>query len=221
MMYGMMPSVATFFILLVTLQDVANYKILGMFPHYGKSHFDVFEPYLQQLAARGNKLRVISHFPQHHSLPNYEDIDLRGTLPTNKTTDVIAFKKITYGGQVRSAFRLGQWGTVACEKTLQHPQVQRLIASKDTFDLFITEQFNTDCFLAIAHKFQIPVIAFSSCSFWPWTAARLGNPDNPSYIPIQFAESSDKMDFFERFSNTFWYLFHKLHHPFLIDAPAH
>jgi glucuronosyltransferase len=207
--------------LFVFLPAAANYKILAMFPHSGKSHFDVFKPYLEQLAAKGHQLLVISHFPRQHSTQNYEDIDLRGTLPTNKTINIVAFKNITHGGQVRSAFRLGAWGSLVCEKTVQNPQVKSLITSSATFDLFITEEFNTDCFLAIAHKFQIPVITFSSCSFWPWTPARLGTPDNPSYIPIQFAQSSNKMNFFERFSNTFWYLFHHIHHPFLMDAPAH
>jgi glucuronosyltransferase len=214
----MMIWLITVFVLLPTVE---NYRILAVFPHSGKSHFDVFEPYLEELAARGYHLLVISHFPRQRSIPNYEDIDLRGTLPTNKTVDILSFKNITYVGQVRSAFRLGRWGSLVCEKTLQNPHVRRLLASNATFDLFITEQFNTDCFLAMAHKFQIPIIAFSSCSLWPWIPARLGNPDNPSYIPIQFAQSFNKMNFFERLSNTFWYLFHHVHHPFLMDAPAH
>jgi glucuronosyltransferase len=81
--------------------------------------------------------------------------------------------------------------------------------------------FNTDCFLAFAHKFKIPIIGFSTCVFMPWTPGRVGNPDNPAYIPTQFVNSSDKMNFVERFINTFWYIFHKLHYPFLTDAPAH
>lgn len=55
---------------------------------------------------------------------------------------------------------------------------------------------------------------------WPWTPASLGNLDNPSYIPILFAQSSNKMSFFERFSSTFWYSFHHVHHPLPMNAPS-
>lgn len=203
----------------VNLTD--SFKILGVFTHIGKSHFDVFEPYLEQLAARGHQLTVISHFPQQYPVPNYKDIDLRGTTIVNETINILSYTVIPQMGQISSALILSQWGTEACEKTLEHPSVQELIKSDEKFDLLVSEMFNTDCFLAFAHKFKIPVIGFSSCVFMPWTPGRVGNPDNPAYIPTQFVRSSDKMTFSERFLNTFWYIFHNLHYPFLMDAPAH
>ena len=75
--------------------------------------------------------------------------------------------------------------------------------------------------MANAQQFQIPVIACSFFSFCPWSPASLGSPDNPSYIPILLAPSSNKMSFFERFSNTGWYSFHHVHHPLPMNAPAH
>ncbi|XP_069683134.1 UDP-glucosyltransferase 2-like [Periplaneta americana] len=206
-------------VLLFILHLGQSSRILAAFPHNGKSHFSVFEPYLQQLAARGHRLLVLSHFPREKPLHNYEDIDLRGILQTNRTNNILAFQDITYGGQVRSAFRISMWGSESCEKTLQHPVVQDVISSNQTFDLLLAEPFCTDCFLAFAHKFKIPIVGFSSCSFWPWVPGRVGNPDNLSYVPMQFATSSDRMNFRERFWNTFWYLFHRLHHPVLYDAP--
>jgi glucuronosyltransferase len=209
-----------FFLLLSNIQFVENSKILVIAAHMGKSHFDVLEPFLEKLADRGHKLLVISHFPQQPPLANYRDVDLRGTLPTNKTVDFIALKDV-HGSQVQSISRLSMWGEVTCEKTLEHSYVQILIKSNETFDLFITEQFNTDCFLAFAHKFSIPVIIFSTTTLMPWAPGKVGNPDNPSYIPLLFSPSIDKMDFAERLWNTFWYLFYQLHHPILMDAPAY
>jgi glucuronosyltransferase len=197
-----------------------SFRILAVFTHIGKSHFDVFEPYLEKLVARGHQLTVISKFPQKSPIPNYKDIDLRGTTTVNKSVNIISYLDILQLGQIVSAILLSEWGTEACEKTFEHPDVQELIKSDEKFDLLITEMFNTDCFLAFAHKFKIPVIGFSSCVFMPWTPGRVGNPDNPAYIPTQFVLYSDKMNFSERFLNTFWYLFHKLHYPFLMDAPA-
>jgi len=70
---------------LLVLPAAVESKILAEFPRCGKSLFDVLEPCLEQLAAGGHQLLVISHFPRTHPSPNYEDIDLTGRLPTNKT----------------------------------------------------------------------------------------------------------------------------------------
>jgi glucuronosyltransferase len=203
------------------LHVAENSKILAVFSHMGRSHFDVFEPYLEQLAARGHQLLVISNFPRKHPITNYKDIDLRSETKVNKTVNIISYTDIIHLGQIQTAFLLSAWSTEACDKSFEHPDVQKLIKSDEKFDLLITEMFNTDCFLAFAYKYKIPIIGFSSCVFMPWTPDRVGNPDNPAYIPTQFVTSSDKMNFSERLLNTFWYLFHKLHYPLLMDAPAH
>ncbi|XP_033606930.1 UDP-glucuronosyltransferase 3A1-like [Cryptotermes secundus] len=209
-----------FFFLLYTLQRAESSKILAIFAHVGKSHFDVFEPLLEELAARDHQLLVISYFPQYQFINNYKNIDLRGILQNNKTAGIINIRSATYGGHVKSALRLGVWGNMACEKTLEHPSVQNLVTSEEKFDLIITELFNTDCFLAFAHKFNIPTIAFSSSDLMPWANSRFGNPDNPSHVPLYSGQSTGKMIFSERLLNTFWYLFHKLHHLFLMEARA-
>lgn len=120
---------------------------------------------------------------------------------------------------MRGVCRFRMRGSLVCEKNVKNPKVKRLITSNVTFDLSAAIQVNTDCFLAIAQQFQIPVITYSYCSFWPWTPASLGNPDNPSYIPILLAQSSNKISFFERFSSTFWYSFHHVHPPIPMNAP--
>ena len=196
-------------------------KILTVSSHFGKSHFDVFEPYFEELAARGHQIHVISHFPRKRPIPNYKDIDLRGTHLVNKTVDVLSFPDMMKMNQISSALALSAWGVEACEKTLELPDAQHILNSGEKFDLLIAEMFNTDCFLAFAHKFKIPIIGLSTCAFLPWTPGRVGNPDNPAYIPIQFVASTDKMSFVERFINTFWNIFHKHHYPFLMDAPAY
>lgn len=120
---------------------------------------------------------------------------------------------------MRGVCRFGMRGSLVCEKNVKNPKVKRLITSNVTFDLSAANQFNTDCFLAIAQQFQIPVITYSHCSLWQWTSASLGNPDNPSYIPILFAQSSNKISFFERFSSAFWYSLHHAHPPLQMKAP--
>ncbi|KAJ9574467.1 hypothetical protein L9F63_008355, partial [Diploptera punctata] len=204
-----------------SFQSANSAKILAIFSHIGKSHFDVIAPFLEQLAKRGHDLLTISHFPRKEPLPNFKEIDLRGTFVINKTVEVIEFKDASNFGNIMSLLLLSEWGAISCERTLQHPEVQKLIHSNEKFDLLVTEIFNTDCFYAFAHKFNIPVVAFSTCVVMPWHHDRIGEPDNPSFIPIQFVKSSDKMDLVERLINTFSLLFHKIGAKFLMDAKVH
>lgn len=55
-----------------------SYKILGLFPHPGASHFQFFEPVLKGLAAAGHEVTVVSHFPNANPPANYTDIPLEG-----------------------------------------------------------------------------------------------------------------------------------------------
>ena len=204
-----------------TFHCVEPARILSVFAHIGKSHFDVFEPYLEQLALRGHEVVSISHFPRKQPLQNFRDIDLRGTFVINNTVDIIDLNLLQDFGNVESLLMLSYWGELACEGTFQHPEVQKLLHSDIKFDLLVTEMFNTDCFLSLAHKFKIPVITFSTCVFMPWHPDRIGEPDNPSYIPIQFVKSSCRMDFSERLLNTFWQVFHKIGSYYLMNIRAH
>ncbi|PSN55495.1 hypothetical protein C0J52_02576 [Blattella germanica] len=208
-------------IFIVSILESRAAKILVIVPHFGKSHFVIFEPYLEELANRGHELLVLSYFARKQSIPNYKDIDLMGTFIFNETVDVISLKERPTFRQITSNIRLGEWGAQACENTLKHPPVQELLKSDQKFDLLITETFNTDCFLAFAHKFKIPSIALSTCVFMPWSPDRIGNPDNPSYIPIEYSASSDRMDFVERLTNTFFYVVHKILAKYTMDAKAH
>jgi glucuronosyltransferase len=79
--FDMMICVVSLFILPAAVESL---KIVAEFPHSGKSHLDVLEPCLEQLAARGHQLLVISHFPRTHPSPNYDDTDMTEKLPTNK-----------------------------------------------------------------------------------------------------------------------------------------
>lgn len=53
-------------------------KILGLFPHPGTSHFQVFHPIMRGLATAGHDVTVVSRFPDKNPLPNYKDFELTG-----------------------------------------------------------------------------------------------------------------------------------------------
>lgn len=196
------------------------YRILGLFPHPGKSHFHVFQPLMQALAEKGHDVTVVSHFPIKQKVDRYKDISLAtANEPLVEFIDMDVFK----GRRSDMYFlplMLSYFAKETCNKGLEVQEVQDLIKSDEKFDLIITEFFNTDCFSGFVHKFKTPVISLSSATMMPWLNARFANPDNPSYIPNNFMDYSDRLSFLERVENTVIYIFHNFVYYILMDIPS-
>lgn len=197
-----------------------SYKILGIFPHSGKSHFDVFHPMLVALAKKGHQVTVLSHFPSKNPVDGYRDISLANTSQTLVNVfDVDKFQGHRYE-KYGTVVLLSMMAYETCEKGLSSKAVQDFLKRNDSFDLIITEYFNTDCFLGFAHKYKVPVISLSSCTIMPWMNDRFGNPDNPSYIPNNLMDYSDRLSFLERVENTLVLLLQRLYYHLVTDAQA-
>ncbi|KAL6435043.1 hypothetical protein ACFW04_005264 [Cataglyphis niger] len=195
--------------------DKTKFKILGIFGYLGKSHFDVFKPLLEELAYRGHEVTVISYFPRTKNakmtkpLPNYKDIDLvdpKVGIYVNK----IDLQQISHSFRlVNDLFLLKFLANFACNATLRNPVVKELLRSNEKFDVILTENFNTDCFLGFIHHFKTPYLTLSSHQIMPWTNEDMGNEDNPSYILNIFLGLTRPMDFLNRIKNTVTLLFFK------------
>lgn len=62
-------------VLIFTILSICHgYRILGVFPFNGKSHFMMFEQLMKILAKRGHQVDVISTFPLTKPYPNYNDL---------------------------------------------------------------------------------------------------------------------------------------------------
>jgi glucuronosyltransferase len=184
----------------------------------GKSHHDVYAPYLKKLAARGHDVVVVSHFPQENPVPNMTDISIRGSVPI-PSTNVISFKDAESASFIVNRIALSHLAEIHCTSILQLAKIRELVNQR--FDLVITELFNTDCFLGVIHKLRAPFIYFSSTVLMPWANDRFGNPDNPSYIPNLFQTHNDKMDFFERLLNAVCTIVDKwIVYPLFFDLPG-
>lgn len=182
------------------------YSILGIFPHNGKSHFDVFEPLMKELARRGHNVTVISHFPQKTPPGNYEDVSLKNTEPIL----VNAFA-ITHLGQSRfdryiDFWKLLMFGQHNCERGFKSAALGRFVRAGRHFDLIIGEFFNNECFLGLVHKFKAPLVGFTTSAYFAWNDGLLANPSNPSYIPNNFLPLSDRLTFLEKVENTVLYI---------------
>ncbi|KAK7870744.1 hypothetical protein R5R35_009894 [Gryllus longicercus] len=198
-------------------------RILGVFGHIGKSHWDVFEPLMQELARRGHQVTVVSHFPQAAPRANYTDVSLKGSLtdfsPVGQI-DVTEMKVDNMWDVYNEHLLLSQLAVTGCEVAFAHPDVQRLLRSNETFDLLITELFTTDCYVAFAHHYNIPSIGLSSCMMMPWAYERFGNPQNPAYIPDLFHAHGMQMSFWERWQNSWKILLDNLAYEYLYHRPS-
>lgn len=69
-------------------EHATGYKILGLFPHPGVSHFNAFQPILKGLADAGHEITVISHFPEKNPPANYKDMPLDFLSPLTSSVDL-------------------------------------------------------------------------------------------------------------------------------------
>ncbi|XP_033229593.1 UDP-glucuronosyltransferase 2B15-like [Belonocnema kinseyi] len=181
------------------------------------SHFAFFKPLLEELARRGHNLTVLSYNPRKNNnidanvLPNYNDVLLTDPKFIGENVINLQEKPVdSYFINFDNIFRMRHFGLTYCEMTLNNPEVRQLIKSDQKFDLIFMETFCGDCALGFVHKFQAPFIALSSHEIMPWINDRLGNPDNPSFIPEFFKLHAGPMNFMQRVLNTLSLLADKL-----------
>lgn len=107
---------------------------------------------MKVLAQRGHHVFVLSHFPQVEPLANYTDISLKGSINFLSPTEGISLQQMAGQSIMVIHKALALMGVTTCEQVLNYPAVQQLLQSNETYDLIIAELFNTDCFLAFAHR---------------------------------------------------------------------
>ncbi|XKL67085.1 hypothetical protein PGB90_010505 [Kerria lacca] len=198
--------------LLLILCCKSNSKnILGLFPLKLKSHNLMFDSIMKELARRGHNVTVVSGFPKSIPIPNFTDIDVGDCdrTPVSLFEMEEAYKEHDPFFQIHILTELVKY----YEDILRCPTLSKLFHSKDSYDLIITEIFNSDVMLGFVKQFGAPYISFCANPLFPWAADRMGNPDNPAYITYQ--HSSVILDFkgstfYQRLFNTVIYIFAKM-----------
>ncbi|CAK1600690.1 unnamed protein product [Parnassius mnemosyne] len=201
--------------------DVHSARVLGLFPHTGKSHQMVFEPLLRTLAERGHQVTTVSFFPLKDPIENYTDISLEGIYEIRLESLDLSMFETTSGilskipvlnriSRQLSEFQpLADAAVSICEelKTLS-PLADAL---KREYDVILMENFNSDCMLGLLHVYgnTAPKVALSSCNLVPWSANRIGLPDNPAYVPFVSTSFTTRMTFAQRLENTFLNILYK------------
>ncbi|XP_013149077.1 PREDICTED: UDP-glucuronosyltransferase 2B37-like [Papilio polytes] len=208
-------------LLLATLasRDVGDCaRILGLFPHTGKSHFMVFEPLLRELAKRGHHVTTVSYFPLKSPQANYTDVVLEGAVHDGLSSIDLSMLEMpnplmkipllnTIVLNAVGMVMLSGFALETCERIVRQSSV--IEALKQKYDVVIVEKFNSDCMLGLTHVFGIeaPIVGISSCAIMPWTYARFGLPNNPAYIPFSTTAYSSNMTFIQRLDTFISYLY--------------
>ncbi|XP_031834401.2 UDP-glycosyltransferase UGT5 [Nomia melanderi] len=196
-------------------------RILALIPFQAKSHYFVYEPLLKRLAEKGHDVVSVTHFPQKVPLSNFTDVDVSSSLPSLDGTMSLDGFTVKPGIEMLPEF-FKHCGIMICDPLFQNSKLQKIINSKEKFDVFIVEMFATDCFLGIAHKMQIPiVVSVITCVALPWSYGVIGNPETPSYIPNLFSSFTDRMDIFQRVENSWNFLYTKVLHKYFSDQPSY
>ncbi|XP_044019342.1 UDP-glycosyltransferase UGT5-like, partial [Aphidius gifuensis] len=156
----------------IEIDNCVGYRILGLFPLNVKSHFKMYERLMKGLVERGHQVDVISCFPLDTPIKNYTDIvidELAAEHIDEFTYDLLP----VYNGLNQFKVIATMVGNDVCDGIVKNSKVQDIINNppkNPPYDLIIMELVAGNCFMALGHKLNIPVIAVSS-SFWPWTSA--------------------------------------------------
>lgn len=112
------------------------------------------------------------------------------------------------------AFKLGIDHT---NRTLGHPNVQKLINSDEKFDAVIIEQMGTDAQRALAYHFKAPLIVFHSQGASSWVNRLVGNPFPLSYVSDPNLKYPISMTFWQRLKSALTFIVLELLKTYLYD----
>merc|ERR1712150_191287 len=89
------------------------------------------------------------------------------------------------------------------DETLSHPEVKALLKEKKEFDIVVVNAFGCETGYYLATKFKSSVVLFSTGQVSiPWIDAAMGQPHNPSFMPIALLGYGSDMSFLQRLKNT-------------------
>ncbi|XP_075974220.1 UDP-glucosyltransferase 2-like isoform X1 [Anticarsia gemmatalis] len=217
-----------FLLAILAVQNVQAARILGLFPHTGKSHQMVFDPLLKTLAERGHHVTVVSFFPIKDPPANYTAVSLEGLSAQGvETIDLIYFDSVSkilnslgvekIIKQIMEFQPLADLALDVCSKIVDFPPLAD--AMKKNYDVVLVENFNSDCMLGLAHVYGLkaPFVSLLSSSLMQWCPDRIGVTDNPSYVPIVSSEFTSKMSFVQRLENTVMNMYYKVWYRYAIQ----
>ncbi|XP_046979547.1 UDP-glycosyltransferase UGT5-like [Schistocerca americana] len=206
-----MASLLRQLLLLASLLSAAHgARILHVVPIPAWSHWHIFRTLMWELADRGHHVTIITPLAEKEPHRNWTMVPVAANLDIMPSAGVDIFD---YGkDKIDIMSRLFLYGERACERLMEEEAVQRLLKSKtEHFDLLINELFFNDCFLVLAHKFQVPIVGLCPLEGAPWMDDMVGNPTPLAYLPNIFLDYGRLDSLLDRAGNAAFSLLTKLY----------
>ncbi|XP_060527648.1 UDP-glycosyltransferase UGT5-like isoform X2 [Cylas formicarius] len=206
----MIRFIIIFVLFFVSCGYCAN--VLIIFPMPGKSHYILGNGLAKGLAKHGFNVTLVSPFEEKHLPENYNQIVLDGILKKmeeqfRKSVNVFEFGDAS---PILQALFMNSWSAEMTEDFFAHPKVQKLLKSRDHFDVVVIEQFVNDATKIFAYHFGAPLIVASSLGPNYWVNSLVGNPEPPAYVPSSFLNFNYEMSFSERLYNFLFGIFYQI-----------
>ncbi|CAH1102051.1 unnamed protein product [Psylliodes chrysocephalus] len=195
-------------IFLCALNLAECYKILVVFPAAAPSHFILGNALGRGLAIAGHEVTVLSPFQDKNPPKNYREVVLTGFIEEKSEAMPFSVFDMEHMHPWLSVYLMNHFGTVAVNKTFEHPNFKKLLNEK--FDLIIIEQFKNEAMKVLSCHFNAPLVMFSTIGANVWVNTDTANPSPPSYVPDLFLSYSSKMNLWQRTFNSLTKLFQVL-----------
>ncbi|KAL7735229.1 hypothetical protein ACLKA6_016138 [Drosophila palustris] len=201
------------------ITPVSSAKILAVYAFPGKSHYMMHTALIRELIENGHQVTMIAAFSLEAQQlgSNYTELLIEPVY------DFWHDVKLDFG--VQHLFDLTRMnnhdflkmleiiGLKTTEHALRQPKVQSLIHANQTegvFDLLLAEQFYQEAFLALAYKYNIPIVTTSTLGYENHMSQMMGLITPWSFVPHGFMPFTDRMSFLERLSNSYASLYEDL-----------
>ncbi|KAL3277215.1 hypothetical protein HHI36_012565 [Cryptolaemus montrouzieri] len=194
--------------------NAENANILAIFPVRLKSHLTMAMKIAEGLSANGHTVDLYNGFRDGKLGEGINQILVPDAKDMILPSEFIGSQKISIVERITAMFEYINAGNDQCRNILStsNDVMNKLRNTKKHYDLILIELFLYDCFFGFAHSIKAPIVAMTSSVDLPWGANRIGNPDNPSYIPIYHTSLGKDMTLFERIYNTFALMYGKYRH---------
>ncbi|XP_044729030.1 UDP-glycosyltransferase UGT5-like [Chrysoperla carnea] len=186
----------------VTFNNAAN--ILALFPMSSKSHAMIGYDLCESLAKRGHNVTHVSAFPRGTKLQNYYEVDLTDFMNSfqeteNSNTGIIS---IFTDGLISYTNKVFEFYGQLTEIVLRDKNLQKIINSKQNFDVILMGAISQEALLGIGHHFRAPIIITSPSGMNMFVDDLVGNQAPYSYVPNMLLNYSNRMTFIQRFVNS-------------------
>lgn len=210
---AMMTNIICIEVLLLLVTSTHCARILIVLPSAFYSHQLQLRLLYKELSLRGHQVVAVTTSPLNDKyLTNLTEINI-GYINRhlqNVTTAKHFAERNTYFNIYSYFKRLGD----VAEEIIADARVQKLLNDdNEHFDLVIVEWCLHPVFAALSQRFNSPLIGFRSMELRPMCHETIGNPTNPSYIPV--GSTDFRLGFFGRLDNTLIYMVHAVLHNFV------